>query len=57
MVPRNRIKRCIPLSVIVPKLEYAGYFWEGNAKFVKQLEAVQTAAAKKTPRRSSKTTE
>ena len=30
----------------LPKLEYAGDVWEGNAKFVKQLEAVQITAAK-----------
>ena len=30
------IKRCILMNVIVPKLEYAGEVWEGNAKFVKQ---------------------
>ena len=32
-------------NVIVPKLEYA-QVWEENAKFVKQLEAVQMTAAK-----------
>ena len=41
--------------VIVPKLEYAGKLWEGNAKFVKQLETVQMTAARKIPRRSSTT--
>ena len=41
----NRTKRCILMSVIVPKLEYAGEVWEGDAKFVKQLETVQMAAA------------
>ena len=35
------------MSVIVPMLEYAGEVWEGNAKFVKQLETVQMTAAKK----------
>ena len=43
----SRIKRCILINVIVPKLEYAGELWEGNAKLVKQLEAVQITAAKK----------
>ena len=33
--------------MIVPKLEYAGEVWEGNAKFVKQLETAQMPAAKK----------
>ena len=33
----TRIKRCIMMIVIVPKLQYAGEVWEGNAKFVKQL--------------------
>ena len=41
-----RIKICILMNGIVPKLEYAGEVWEGNAKFVKQLEAVQMTAAK-----------
>ena len=27
------IEICILISVIVPKLEYAGDVWEGNAKF------------------------
>ena len=35
------------MSVIVPKLEYAGEVWKGNAKFVKQVEMVQMTAAKK----------
>ena len=35
------------MTVIAPKLEYAGEGWEGNAKFVKQLETVQMTAAKK----------
>ena len=43
----TRIKRCILMNVIVPKLEHAGEVWEGNAKFVKQLETVQMTAAKK----------
>ena len=33
----TRIRRCILINVIIPKLEYAGEVWEGNAKFVKQL--------------------
>ena len=33
--------------MVVPKLEYAGKVWEGNAKLVKQLETVQMTAAKK----------
>ena len=39
----TRIKICI---LIVSKLEYAREAWEGNAKFVKQLETVQMAPAK-----------
>ena len=31
----TRIKRCILMKVIVPKLEYAGEVWEGTAKLVK----------------------
>ena len=42
----TRITICILINVIVPKLEYAGEVWQGNAKFVKQLETVQTTAAK-----------
>ena len=42
-----RIKGCILMCVIVPKLEYAGEVWEGNAKIVKQLETVRMTAAKK----------
>ena len=41
--------------MIVPKLEYAGEVWEGNAKFVKQLETVKMTAAKKMPGCSSTT--
>ena len=33
----NRIKICILMNVIMPKIEYAGEIWEGIAKFVKQL--------------------
>ena len=40
------IKTCILMDVNVPKLEYAREVWEGNAKFVKQLETVQMTAAK-----------
>ena len=47
----TRIERCILINVIVPKLEYAGEVWEGNAKLVKQL--VQMTAAKKVPGCSS----
>ena len=43
----TRIKICILLNVIVPNLEYAGEVWEGNAKFVKQLETAQVTAGKK----------
>ena len=43
----SRIKICILINVIVPKLEYAGKVWEGNAKLVQQLEPVQMTAAKK----------
>ena len=32
---------CILINVVVPKVEYAGEVWEGNAKSVKQLETVQ----------------
>ena len=34
----TRIKTCILMNVIVPKLEHAGEVWEGNAKLAKQLE-------------------
>ena len=44
----TRIERCTLIYVIVPKLEYAGGVWEGNAKFVKGLETVQMTAAAKT---------
>ena len=38
---------CILMNVIVPKLGYVGEVWQGDAKFVKQLEtAVQMTAAK-----------
>ena len=42
----TRSKICILMNLIVPKLDYAGEVWEGNAKFVKQLETVQMTAAK-----------
>ena len=42
----SRIKRCILMNVIVPKLEHAAEVLEGNAKLVKQLETVQMTAAK-----------
>ena len=41
----TRIKICILMNVIVRKLEYAGEVWEGNARFVKQLETVEMTAA------------
>ena len=43
----TRIKRCVLMNVIGPKLEYSGEVWEGNAKLVKQLETVQMTAATK----------
>ena len=43
----SRIRICILMNVIVPKLEYAGEVSEGNAKFVKPMETVQMTAAKK----------
>ena len=36
----TRIKRCILVNVVVPKLEYAGEVWEGNVKLVKKSETV-----------------
>ena len=45
----TRMKRRILMDAIVPKLEFAGEIWEGNAKFVKQLETAQMTAAKKIP--------
>ena len=42
----TRIRMCIQINVMVLKLEYSGEVWEGNAKFVKQLETVQIKAAK-----------
>ena len=43
-----RINKRILMNVIVPKLEYAGEVWEGNAKLVKQLATLQMTAAKNT---------
>ena len=40
---------------IVAKLGYAREVWEGNAKFVKQLEIVQMTAAEQVLRCSSTT--
>ena len=40
------IKRFVLVNVIIPKLEYVGDLWEGNAKSVKNLDAVEMAAAK-----------
>ena len=40
------ITRCFLINVSLPKLEYAGQVWEGNAKFVKQPETMQMTAAK-----------
>ena len=53
----SRIRRCILMNAIVPKLEYAGDTWEGNAKLVKQLltTTVQMTAAKKVLKCSSTT--
>ena len=39
-----RIKRCILMIVIAPRLENVGEVWEGNAKLVKQWETVQITA-------------
>ena len=44
----TRIKTCILMNVIVPKLEYDEEVWEGNVKLAEKLETVQMAAAKKT---------
>ena len=43
----TNIKICILMNVIVPKLEYAGEVWWGNAKLVKKLETIPRTAAKK----------
>ena len=42
----SRTKVCVLINVVVPKLEYAGEIWEGNATLVKQLEAAQMTGAK-----------
>ena len=42
----TRMKRCILLNMIVPKLQYAGEFGEGNKKLADKLETVQMSAAK-----------
>ena len=48
----TRIEKYAPINVIlvVPKLEYAGEVWKGNAMLVKQLETVQTTAAENNPK-------
>ena len=38
------------MDVIVPKLEYAGEVWEGNAKLVKRLETAQMTSSYKSTR-------
>ena len=43
----TRIKKGILINIFVPKLEYAGEVWEGNAKFGKQQERVQMTESKK----------
>ena len=43
----TRIKRCILMNVVVPKLEYAGQVWKVDAKIVKRLETIELTAAKK----------
>ena len=50
----TRLKRYILMNVIVPTLGFAEV-WEGNAKFVQQLETVQMEAAKNIPGCSSTT--
>ena len=52
----SRIKRCILLNVIAPKLGYAGEVWEGNKKLADKWETVQMSAAKKILLGCSKTT-
>ena len=37
------------MNVIVPKPQYTGEVWEGNAKFAEELETVRMPADKKTP--------
>ena len=50
-----RIKIRTLMTVTVPKLKHAGEVWEGNAKFVKQLETVHMTTAKKKTSRCSST--
>ena len=42
----TRIKVCITMKMILPKLEYAVEVREGSAKSAKQLETVHMTAAK-----------
>ena len=42
----SKVKKCIPMNVNTPKLEYAEV-WGGNTEFVKQLETVHLTAAKR----------
>ena len=51
----SRIKICVSDGCDIPKLEYAGELWEGNATFVKQLATGHMTTAK-TILRSSTTT-
>ena len=46
----TRIKVCILINAIVPKLEYAGEVWEGNAKLAKQLRTIQMTSSYKRTR-------
>ena len=43
----SRFKICFLINVVFPKFEHVGEAWEGNAKFVNQLETVQITAANK----------
>ena len=49
----SKNKRYTLINVVTPKLEDVGDVWEGNAKFVKQLETVHLAAALKIRRYST----
>ena len=51
----TRIKTCILMSAIVPKLEYEGEVWEGSANLVTQLETVEMTGSEKIVRCSSTT--
>ena len=51
----TKIKICILMNMILPKLGHAGEVWEGNAKFVIRLETVQMTAATNIPGCSSTT--